>query len=574
MVRLKYFLGVVIIGFLLVYLLIFMSRRLLLIKEGNVKITVKYKARKAEDLTIYWDDGAHFSQDKHKTQTTDTTANEYTFEIRQPRVMAKVRIDPADTFSTAIIYNVSISGTKIPYSINRFDTFQTSGLSVVKLGDGYLLKRESNNFDPWMMINIPIENTCVFSSYSMMDKIIIVFCFLITFFVLFTLVKRKIWFKFLHETFFTKQILIIGFTFIITSYWTVTIFEYYTPPASIENRRLAGKPKLDTIKYNPNYFFNEFNSWFTDYFPFRQKLVHCNSLLRIGLFNVSPMPDELVIGNNSEFFTANSFVLDDFIGKKTFSENELNIMDYAIQTKRKYCKEHNIIFYLIIPPNKQTIYHNFMPYFYQAQEGNLKLLQQVRNRLMLDSAKFYIDVADSLNDYFTQHPEKRVFYKYDLHWSEWGAFKGYQVLMNRIYKDHPEYGRPLRDDEVKIDTVYDDQADLAKLIVMNQKFKREKYLITPLKKDSISETTENYSFAPIYIYRNPGGTGRILVFRDSYSEQWKLLIAHHFKESIFIWDHKMSAKMIEKYKPDIVLQENSEMLLLYLFENILTGDNA
>ncbi len=568
--RLKYFLGVSVIGFLFVYLLIFACRRLLVIKEGNVKITIKYKARKTEDLSIYWDDGSNLSQDKHKTKATDTLTHDYVFEIRQPKTITKLRIDPYDTFSSAIIYNVTISGTKIPYNINRFDTFQTSGLTIIKLSLGYLLLRNPTNFDPWFIINIPAKNAEVYPCYSFKDKAIIVLCFILTFFFLFIVVKRKIWFHILYETPFVTQALIAGFIFIITSYWTNSIFEYYTPPPSIENRKLTQKPNIDTLRYKPEYYFDTYASWFSDYFPFRQKIVHYNSVLKVGLFDVSPMPNELIIGDNFEFFTANSFVQDDFTGKKIFSENELNVMDWAIETKRTYIKAHHIDFYLMIPPAKQTVYHKQMPNLFQAQEGNLKLWQQVRNRLQLDTGNFYIDVADSLIDYYATHPEKRVFYQYDIHWSEWGAFKGYQVLMNRIYKDHPEYGKPLREDEIKVDTFYDDQADLAKLIVLNQKLKREKYLITPIIKDSITETFAGDKRIPIFIDHNPAGKGTILVFRDSYSEEWRNLIAHHFKESIFIWDYHIDTKTIEKYKPDIVLQENSEMLILYLFEKLIT----
>lgn len=574
MLRVKYYAGVGIIGLILSFLLIFSCRHLLLIKEGNIKVTIKYKPARAEDLTVYWDDGSHFSQDKHKTHKTDTVLRDYIFEIRQPHFISELRIDPADTFSSATIYEVEISGTKVPYTVNRFDTFQTSGLNVVKSTNGYILTRKPGNFDPNIIIPIPDKNRIAFPVYSFMDTLVIIFCILLAFIFVFIIVKNKIWFTILYHTPFTTQVLIFGFLGIISSYWTNHFFNYYIPPPSLENRKLAQKPHLDTIKYNPDYYFAAFNSWFSDYFPFRQKIVHFNTVLKIDLLHVSPMPDQVIIGKDFQFFTANSFVQDDFMGKKIFTEGELNLINYALESKRKYLKAKGIDFYLVIPPAKQTVYNKFMPDIYLARESNFKLWQQVRNRLLLDSAEFYVNVADTLINYYKLHPEKKVFYQYDIHWSEWGAFKAYQVVMDRICKDHPEFGKPLQEDEIKIDTFYDTQADLAKLVVLNKTLKREMYLISPIKKDSIKETTENYNFVPIFIYHNPSGKGRILVFRDSYSEQWKWLIAHHFNESIFIWDYKMSTKLIKKYKPDIVLQENAEMLILYLFEQLIIDKDA
>jgi len=71
----------------------------------------------------------------------------------------------------------------------------------------------------------------------------------------------------------------------------------------------------------------------------------------------------------------------------------------------------------------------------------------------------------------------------------------------------------------------------------NAILKKEKYIFTPKIKDTIIETQINgITQFPIFKHYNPNGKGKLLMFRDSYTEQWRNLIAHHFKESIFIWD--------------------------------------
>ena len=403
-----------------------------------------------------------------------------------------------------------------------------------------------------------------------------VLCFLVSLLILYLISKLKIGYAFLHNRPFYLQFLLFSFLFIITSYWTNHYFEYYTTPASLENRKLTKQPKFDTIKYAPDYFFSTFTSWFTDYFPFRQRLVHYNSLIRTGILGVSPIPSEVIIGKDFQFFPANELVQEDFVGRKIFTNEELNALLSCIEGKKKYMADRHMDFYFTIPPSKQTVYHDFMPDYYRVQEGDNKLAQQLKKKLEQAGINYYINIIDTLYDYYKLHPEKKVFYQYDIHWSEWGAFKAYQVLMNRIYKDHPEFGLPLKENEIRIDTVYDDKADLAKLIVMNQILKRERYIITPLQKDSIKEIRSGLK-TPVCIDYNPKGKGRILIFRDSYSEEWKNLIVHHFNESIFIWDPKMSTAQIEKYKPDIVLQENGEengkSNYAYLFYPLINGDN-
>ncbi|HTB05773.1 MAG TPA: hypothetical protein VK806_02385 [Bacteroidia bacterium] len=571
MARIRYYIGLAIIGSIACCILFLLCKRLPVFKKGDVLVTVKYKANKAERLSFYWDEGLGFSQAQSLTFITDTTKKDYVFAIKQPPILSRLRIDPADSFSTSHIYSIAITGNEQPYSTNCFDTLKLNGLTVAKYGNGYELKRIPLNIYPYLVVNLPSESRIIAYTHPTLYTLLAPFCILVTLLLILLFVKRKIWFNFFNRTPLAKQLLVYGFLIIISGYWTDNFCAYYDTPPTLENRVPTPMPNVDTIYYNLRNYFNTFNNWFSDNFPFRQLLVHYNSVFKIGLFNISPMPNEVVIGKSFEFFTANSFVMDDFSGKKLFTEAELNMLDAALESKRKYVKDHGMDFYFVEPPSKQTVYNSFMPDYYRLQECKFKYWQQLKARIMHDSTNYYIDVIDTLIDYHKLHPEKRLFYQFDFHWSEWAAFKAYQVLMDRIYKDHPEYGRPLREDEIKIDTTYNDEAGLARQLVMHKEYKKCMYIISPIKKDSIQESVIGDRFPLMYIYDNPKATGTILVFRDSFSEQWRSLIAHHFKKSIFIWDYQVHADMIEKYKPNIVLQENCEMYVLYLFFPIITG---
>lgn len=542
-----------------------------LISYGNINVLIEYESIPNEDLTVYWNTGKGFSIEDFQTITTQKKEKEYNFTIKNLDTLTELRIDPDDEFYISCLKRVRITGTVKPIDINYFDKNSSVGMEFYQGNRMCCLKRIKNNKDPYLKIKIPVDSQLIKKDIAIIDVLLCLLCFgfaiLLSIFLSPALIKLTLKYNSLKLVFF------VCFVLTISSYFTNYFLKYYTPPVSIENRRLAKSPNYDSIIYQPKKFFLNFNNWFTDHFTYRQLLVHGNSYFRMKLFKTSPIPNAMYIGNNFEFFSGINSLNDDITGKRRLLNDEISFIYNNIRIKHSCLNDLKIGYYFTIPPTKQTVYEDLLPGYFRKQLKGKKIVEQLADVFTKNSIDYYINTVDLLKDWHKIRPADKLFYQFDVHWNEWGAFIAYQKLINTIRIKYPWVGKPLESTDVKMDTIYNDEADLSKLILLQKQYKKESYRIEPIIKDSITETSETGILDnPIVKCKNPKAFGRVLVYRDSYTEEWKNLIAHHFNESIFIWDPEIKLSQIIEYKPNIIIQENAEMLIFNLFKPIVLNE--
>jgi len=296
-------------------------------------------------------------------------------------------------------------------------------------------------------------------------------------------------------------------------------------------------------------------------------MIGSRSLVYLNLFHESSIPDKVMIGKNFMFFPSYPVLTYDFTGKIKFPPDQIKAVCFNIMSKTIQLKQNGIKYFVVTVPSKQTIYNDYMPIYYLLRERDSTLLTQVTLALKGYKVDNYLNLTDTLSYFRHNNPGKQIYFSYDTHWNEYGAFIAYQAVMNYIYNHiDTSYGHPLKNNEVTIDTLSDNDGDLAKCLLVRNKYKRTIFSIKPVKKDNITmESFTSKHPGLIYIYHNPEGHGRLLMYRDSYTIQWAPFFAHHFKECIYIWDHNMSMNEILSYKPDIVIEQVGEMLITDLF---------
>ncbi len=540
-------------------------------KYGNIQIAIQYESLQGEDITLYWNKSKGFSAENKLTQTTKFGEYKYEYEVRDLDSLLEIRIDPYEKIKYAIIKKLTITGLQNNFELTHFEKCSSSGLVIYPFKDFCLLKRIANNNDPYLKIKIPKESKYVLKKIESGDIILITICLMMAMLLSYLLTPSIIK-RFSNHT-LLNTFLFFFFVLIVSSHWTNHFLKFYTPPANLENRRLAQEPNVDSILIQPKQYFKKYDAWFTDHFDYRQILVKANSYLRINLFQTSPIPNAMFIGENFEFYSGNDLLIDDVTGKRRLNEQEMNYIFQNLKIKYNTLKDLNIGYYVTMPPSKQTVYEDLLPSYLRKQAKSDKMAKQLGDFLVKNSVQYYVNIIDILKQRHQYFPQERVFYQYDIHWSERGAFFAYQILMNNIRIKYPWVGNTLQMNDIKLDTVYTNQADLAKLILLSEQYKKETYEMKFENSDSIKESIENGVFTyPVFRYYNPKAVGKVLVYRDSYSEQWKKLIAHHFRESTFIWDQNIRLSQILEYKPDIIIQENCEMFLFDLFKPIILNE--
>jgi len=59
---------------------------------------------------------------------------------------------------------------------------------------------------------------------------------------------------------------------------------------------------------------------------------------------------------------------------------------------------------------------------------------------------------------------------------------------------------------------------------------------------------------------NDAAAGRVVVFQDSFVRHWRPLLAHHFKRVIYVPERAFEPELLQREKPDLVIQEIVERI--------------
>ena len=194
-----------------------------------------------------------------------------------------------------------------------------------------------------------------------------------------------------------------------------------------ENRTLAKYHPLITKKGNLNLKYGKkYEEWFNDRFFLRKQLININYTIEL-LINKKIKTENIIYSASNNFIINTSQMPDKrVINKNIYSKILLNINRF-----NKFCLNNNIKLYiLIIPPNA-----------FLYQEKQLKETQRpVDLKFINSNIKKLQDKADAriiypYNSLKKASQNEWVAFKVDNHWTDYGAFIGYQELMKAIHKD-------------------------------------------------------------------------------------------------------------------------------------------
>lgn len=209
-----------------------------------------------------------------------------------------------------------------------------------------------------------------------------------------------------------------------------------------ENRALADKPKLknEDGSLNEN-FFSDFETYFSENFAFRQQLVTLDGKLRADVLGTSSNED-VIIGKEDWLFYGDT--TDDFLNINTLSERAVENIYHNMSLLSEYCIDNGSQFMVVIAPNKNSVYPEYMPERYReaSNEGNYEKFLRVYNKCtaeweasvysskaetldMLDITPSwyhfaFVDLRETLREEKLE-TGKLLYHKTDTHWNNRGA---------------------------------------------------------------------------------------------------------------------------------------------------------
>jgi hypothetical protein len=355
------------------------------------------------------------------------------------------------------------------------------------------------------------------------------------------------------------------------------LVDQLTHPAStfddVEKRKLARFPKvpkkwkrLDSWDKFPG----EFEKYFNDHFGLRGPLLAANARVNQFIFRRSPSP-KVMQGREGWLFWNDQDALANYRGLYRLSETELENWMAVLQARREWLAARGIPYLFVVCPDKQSIYPEYLP------SGVKKL----RPGTALDQFIAYaashggIPVLDLRSDLLAAKPQGQLYLKRDTHWSEQGAFIGYQAVMARLHAVRPELvampfpgltaprPQPVGGD---LSRVYRDSRTKEVITQVEWSFLPEPIAL-PHFPDGHRPKGERelVSIQP----EKPLTPLRALVLRDSFFIRMMPYVTQHFRETTCVWpqqrlspaDERNLAALVEQTKPDIFVEEVVERLL-------------
>lgn len=230
-------------------------------------------------------------------------------------------------------------------------------------------------------------------------------------------------------------------------------------------------------------------------------------------------------------------------------------------------KEYGGTLLVVIPPDKSTIYPQYMPDEIQVI-GTTTSLDRLVERVnkhgdfrLLDLRPAFIEASQSL----------QLYYKTDTHWNCFGAYYAYEEIISSLSEDYPKLqGYSLNDFEITI--LEEEKQDIAKMIEAD--IKENIMSLSPRFETAVFEDIaygSRYGLEVLRVIANQNKRDQpsLMIFHDSfYNACLNSFIEPTFGRTMTVAykDLEFAAmlELIEKEKPEIVIVEFVERFMDFI----------
>jgi hypothetical protein len=335
-----------------------------------------------------------------------------------------------------------------------------------------------------------------------------------------------------------------------------------------ENRTLAALPGVprstkDFIEWGDN-----FDHFYRDHFGFRQALIRGLMLARYYGPGVDNAPTVLVAKDGWLFFRYG----DDpdylaYRGLSPMTSQRLDAWEALFEKRQAWLAQQGIPYFVVILPDKQTIYPELVPKGWQKVIDRSHLDQLEDHLRETHSPVKLLDVRQEL---FAAKPTGLLYKKTDTHWNDHGAYIAYVAIMNQIAREVPgKVARPLPPSALRERDHWDWGGDLARGLDLPDRFEEFNRDLIPIDSPPMPEGFTNLKSTTIVDVDDPS-LPRIVMFRDSYANSMMPMFRLNFSHAVFKFDDWIDAGIVRQAKPDIVISEFVERKL----DSDLPADSA
>ncbi len=328
---------------------------------------------------------------------------------------------------------------------------------------------------------------------------------------------------------------------------------FFPTTQTTENRPMAAPAKLVMEDGSFNKAFSkDFESYFNEHMALRNPLVYADAVIQTTLFRESNVSG-VIDGTNGWLYYAST--LSDYLGRDLLSQRQLYNLAHNFSVIQEYLDLREIDFVLTIPPNKNTLYGENMPYYasYTVNpDHSAKLLAPYLQQQNIR----YVDLFQLFEE-----QDEVLYLLRDSHWNNKGACLAYNAVMNALEWPHRDYAStpPL--------ITADGSGDLNRMLYSfyGDPELNYSYFDTP----DFEYTNGASSVQDGWIItENTSGKGSLLMFRDSFADTLIPFMSREFKTAYYSKGQPNALEaFVESYQPDCVVIEKVERNITDYLDN-------
>lgn len=327
--------------------------------------------------------------------------------------------------------------------------------------------------------------------------------------------------------------------------------------ADKENRVMTEMPTLANTQISE--FPTLFDAYMNDNLPYKNYLVTINSMADYYLFNTSSS-DDVIVGDKGWLFYVghennDEDPLADYEGTNLYSIDELEIIAENMTNARDFLASQGKEFVVTIIPNKSRVYSEYMPDMCGDVSQECRL-NQVYQYLSENTDLTIVSPYNDIVSYKEVHPETQLYFKYDTHWNNFGAYVAAQSISRVWGFEMPDL------DTVEQVYVDSDTYDLARMINLGDYLKEDAPIATAYSGHMarVEIQSDGMSFTGT-VDQGTADARKLYIIGDSFSALLFPYLACHFNSSKSDMYYNYNYSSLESYDPDVVVFECVERYL-------------
>lgn len=329
-----------------------------------------------------------------------------------------------------------------------------------------------------------------------------------------------------------------------------------------EKRVLEISPSLPASVAEAFSFPQKFEKYYRDHFGFREEMIYRYHREMEKRFDVAGTP--LVLkGQGKWLFFNHNDMLEDFRGEVHLTRQELEAWLSEQQQRYQWLKERGIHYLSFSPPNKQTVYGEFLPEGYLKVKGVTRL-EQLHMFLADEPLSFYVNVHNAI---INSKAERKLYYQTDTHWNHYGAWVCFKEVMGKVQQLFP-------DEKFRTDFLFHKHSrvgpggDLARMLMIDRKVHERNPKVRAWENCAqqvefdvdLTDISDSKYEAP-QLKKCSNASLKAIVFSDSFITNLEPFLSENFGQILYLrkrYDQRNVEELLESFRPDIVIEERAE----------------